>query len=191
MNGREKILLSALRLFADNGFDGVSVRTIAEQAGVSFGLVWKCFGPKEALRAAVDEYVVNALDKVNQHSISRQEPSLMQAIAVEDPTLVVQHAVELRYLRRALLEYGPASAQMFSRYFEAERSFFQSLKEKGEIRADIDMDMLVMTSIYIGLGPLLLEPYFKETFGADILDTAIHDRRKRFVFDLLKRGAGT
>lgn len=48
-NRRRNILLSAERLFATKGYHGVSIRDIAEDAGVPLALVGYYFGPKAEL----------------------------------------------------------------------------------------------------------------------------------------------
>lgn len=49
---REKILTSALELFAERGFSTTSVRSLAERAGVSLGLLYNYFdGKLDLLRA--------------------------------------------------------------------------------------------------------------------------------------------
>ena len=50
-DGRDRIIQSAVACFGDRGFDGTSVRTIAERAGVSAPLINHHFGSKEGLRA--------------------------------------------------------------------------------------------------------------------------------------------
>ncbi len=51
----EKILDAAEALFADSGYDGVSLRAITKKAGVELALANYHFGPKEALFCAVVE----------------------------------------------------------------------------------------------------------------------------------------
>ena len=46
---KQDILREATRLFAESGFDGVSVAQIAKAAGVSQGAVFRHFPSKEAL----------------------------------------------------------------------------------------------------------------------------------------------
>jgi len=48
-NRRRSILLAAERLFASKGFHGVSIRDIADEAGVPLALVGYYFGPKAEL----------------------------------------------------------------------------------------------------------------------------------------------
>jgi AcrR family transcriptional regulator len=52
---RERILGSALRLFGEHGFQATSVRMIAEEAGVSQGLLYNYYEGKAALLRAIFE----------------------------------------------------------------------------------------------------------------------------------------
>lgn len=52
---RDRILESALRLFADHGYERTSIRMIAREAGISQGLMYNYFGSKEALLRAIFE----------------------------------------------------------------------------------------------------------------------------------------
>ena len=52
---RERILVAALRLFARHGFAATSVRMIAEDAGISQGLLYNYYDGKESLLRAIFE----------------------------------------------------------------------------------------------------------------------------------------
>jgi AcrR family transcriptional regulator len=52
---RERIVGSALRLFGEHGFGHTSVRMIAEEAGVSQGLLYNYFEGKDALLRSIFE----------------------------------------------------------------------------------------------------------------------------------------
>lgn len=51
--GRERILAAATQEFGDHGYDGVTIRSIAERAGVDSALVHHHFGSKADLLTAV------------------------------------------------------------------------------------------------------------------------------------------
>ncbi|TFH25283.1 MAG: TetR/AcrR family transcriptional regulator [Myxococcales bacterium] len=52
---RESILVAALQIFSERGFDGTTTREVAAAAGVNLGLITYYFGNKEKLwKAAVD-----------------------------------------------------------------------------------------------------------------------------------------
>lgn len=58
---REKLLLAALELFGQYGFEGVSTRKLAEQAGVNLQAINYYFGHKRGLYNAVADYLIERL----------------------------------------------------------------------------------------------------------------------------------
>lgn len=70
MNNKEKILLSALTLFAKNGYTETSIDKIAKQAGVSKGLTYTHFKNKEELLAVTIE---NTITKMTSEMMEIQE----------------------------------------------------------------------------------------------------------------------
>jgi len=82
------ILEAALRAFAVGGYDGVSVRTLSKQLGVSHGWVHQRFGSKDGLwHAAVD------------HDFGRQAARLTFDPTISDPLEQFEHGI------RQLLHY--------------------------------------------------------------------------------------
>jgi AcrR family transcriptional regulator len=67
---REHILVAAEDLFAEKGFDGTSVRDIAQQAGVNLAMISYYFGSKEKLLESLIEfragYVYGILEELNK-----------------------------------------------------------------------------------------------------------------------------
>ena len=80
----EKILDAAEALFADSGYDGVSLRAITKQAGVELALANYHFGPKEALFCAVVERRAAEINRdrmvlLDQQRGSQQVESIIDA----------------------------------------------------------------------------------------------------------------
>ena len=67
---REHILITAERLFGEKGFDGTSVRDIAQSAGVNLAMISYYFGSKEKLLEAMiafrSDYVHGILEELNK-----------------------------------------------------------------------------------------------------------------------------
>src|SRR5580698_9771543 len=67
---REHILVIAEELFAEKGFDGTSVRDIAQQAGVNLAMISYYFGSKEKLLESLVEwragYAYGILEELNK-----------------------------------------------------------------------------------------------------------------------------
>jgi AcrR family transcriptional regulator len=74
---RTAILDAAVRLYADTGTDGASLRTVAESAGLTHPLVSKYFGSKRGLVAEVGDHVaacvaagIEAIDARNEQGFT-------------------------------------------------------------------------------------------------------------------------
>src|ERR1700758_3024984 len=58
---RRRILETAFELFASDGFEGASTRTLAERAGVNLPAIQYYFGSKEGLYRAVVEQITDRM----------------------------------------------------------------------------------------------------------------------------------
>ncbi|MET0434632.1 MAG: helix-turn-helix domain-containing protein, partial [Cellulomonas sp.] len=72
LTARARIRDAALRLFADRGIEGVSVRDIAAAAGVSAGLIRHHFGSKDGLRDACDSHAIDSLMRIKEEAIGER-----------------------------------------------------------------------------------------------------------------------
>jgi AcrR family transcriptional regulator len=100
---RQRILDTALRLFATNGYDGTSMRDIAAAAGCSLGLAYRYFASKEDMVLELYLWLVARLeDQVPQlpvGSISNRFHYLMSALLDE----MAPHRLTLTALSGAAL----------------------------------------------------------------------------------------
>jgi len=76
---RARIITVALRLFGDRGFDGVSTREIAEEAGVNPPALQYYFDSKEGLYCACAEHVADRMFKGTEPMVARAERLLAEA----------------------------------------------------------------------------------------------------------------
>jgi AcrR family transcriptional regulator len=99
---QETILEAALEAFAQRGYDGVSVRELNRQIGVSHNLVHHYFGSKDALwRAAIDHGLTRVneawnpehLDKV-EDPVERMKLGLRRFLEVTAKSPFVQRIME-------------------------------------------------------------------------------------------------
>ncbi|MDN0070167.1 TetR/AcrR family transcriptional regulator [Collinsella ihumii] len=73
---RRELLACAMRLFAEEGYDNVSVRAVARAAGVAPGLAYHYFDSKEKLfAAAIEGYAVQCAADINA-ALDEKGPSL-------------------------------------------------------------------------------------------------------------------
>src|SRR5215469_12545555 len=164
----------ALRLFADRGPDGVSVRQIAGAAGVSPGLVLHHFGSKEGLRQAVDEHVLGLFDRMlagmtGEHAGDLYDPAASGSVA----EVIVKHLPAVSpvpgYLRRLLLADGNAGRELFRRLFRLSAATLDALAAAGMATPGSDPAVRAAFLLSNDLAVLLLRDHLTEVLGIDPL----------------------
>lgn len=106
LTARARIRDAALMQFAERGIKGATIKGVAEQAGVSPGLVQHHFGTKDNLRAACDDAVTETFRRQTTRAAASgeiTEPDFVARLYDVSPPL-------LRYLARAAVDGGDAAA---------------------------------------------------------------------------------
>jgi len=159
LTARARIRDAALQAFAQAGYAGATIRSIAEAAGVSPGLVRHHFGSKETLRQACDDYVLEALKGMNSQLL-------------DDPARAARGRPSLqpfqRYLARALVDGSATVAASFEEMV--------TMTEQWLARADRDrtdppaverrVRAAVVTAMAAGIP--LLHQHVSRALGADM-----------------------
>jgi AcrR family transcriptional regulator len=118
LTARARIRDAALDQFARHGFDGATIRGIAEAARVSPGLVQHHFRSKETLRRACDDAVLDLVSRklaaIRDGQIT--QPSFVAALYATAPPIV-------RYVSRAAVDGSPAGAALLDRMAEGTEEF--------------------------------------------------------------------
>ena len=115
---RARILNVASELFARNGEDGVSVRTIARESGLSVAMVNHYFGSKHGLYEACIDQMYIELDRLptsgpfapGMATVQQWRPVLMMVLHV---SRAHRHTVTL--LLRQVLDHGAVDPERFAR----------------------------------------------------------------------------
>lgn len=89
---KQRILDSALELFAERGIDGVSLRELAADAKVSSAMIHHCFGGKDGLRQAAIDTMYSQLTTLSIEMIT-----LMSHEVNLTPSEVFEHAVKVSF----------------------------------------------------------------------------------------------
>ena len=83
---RERLLDSALFLFAERGYSGVAVDEVVSRAGVNKRMVYHYFGSKEGIYGEVLRMVFEQLEQIEEALFLREE-------AAEDPEAAMRETV--------------------------------------------------------------------------------------------------
>jgi TetR/AcrR family transcriptional regulator, regulator of cefoperazone and chloramphenicol sensitivity len=164
----------ALRLFADRGPDGVTVRQIAAAAGVSPGLVLHHFGSKEGLRQAVDEHVLGLFDRMlgamaGEHAVDLSDPAASGSVAEAIVAHLPADSPVPGYLRRLLLADGDAGRELFRRLFRLSAATLDALATAGMAAPGADPPVRAAFLLVNDLAVLLLRDHLTAVLGLDPL----------------------
>ena len=191
--GRQKLIRTALALFAEKGFDSVTVRDIASACGVSVGLISHHFGSKEGLREAVDKYFIQQFEE----TLYARPPTSGDgrgSFAEWMDDWVARHQadwpVTVAYFRRAVLEESDWGASLFQRFYEFVQATVTRMDAAGGIRPDVDRLWLPFLIMYLEMGTLLLDPYITRIIGKSGFEPDLWRRRYRAYMDMINRGIG-
>jgi TetR/AcrR family transcriptional regulator, regulator of cefoperazone and chloramphenicol sensitivity len=172
LTAKARIRDAALRLFAERGMGGATIRDIATAAGVSGGLVRHHFGSKDDLRAACDSYALEQLMRIKEQAMLAGQAGFL---AAAHPTVLLI----LRYFARSLADGSPSAAAMFDEMVElAETWLAQHLP--GEI-ADLRGFAAILVAMETGL--LTAHDQLSRSLGTDVFSPAGHLRMARAKVD--------
>lgn len=187
---REAIYRAAMALFAEQGFDGVSVESIAAQAGVSRATFFNHFGTKEG----VLRYYGQQLQEAVEELVAGQDPALpplerLRQILLALVRAAEQHRGELQLIYRFSLNSNPGYPGMTparQRIWELGAGLIAEAQAAGVVRRDIPPGELAMHTLgmaqnvvlahVFGGEPVerLMDSGWKLVLGGICHDTAAH-----------------
>jgi AcrR family transcriptional regulator len=176
LTARARIRDAALRLFAERGIDGATIRDIAKAAGVSGGLVRHHFGSKEALRDACDAYALERLMRIKEQAVLEGRMADPGFLPAAHPTILLLY----RYLARAMVDGSRAAASMFDDMVELAEQWL-ARHNPGQ-SSDLRAYAAVLVAMQTGL--LVLHDHLSRALGADILSVEGHLRMTKAAVDL-------
>lgn len=110
---KQAILLAAERLFAQRGYHAVSIRSIADEAGVPLALVGYHYGPKQALFEAIFQRWRGTID---------QRLSALEAALAQGGRGLLQHIVEA-FVAPVLRQRASAEGEAYARLVARELAY--------------------------------------------------------------------
>jgi AcrR family transcriptional regulator len=124
---------AAIEQFGAHGF-GVSVRAIADAAGVSAALVIHHFGSKEALRRACDEYVAEEIRSAKSEAMRSTSPASWLAQMAE----IESYAPMMAYLVRSMQSGNDLAKALWRRMIDNAEQYMAEGVRAGTIKPSPD-----------------------------------------------------
>jgi TetR/AcrR family transcriptional regulator len=143
--GAESLLLAATELFAAAGFDGASIASIAEKAGMSKANVFHHYSSKEALYVAVIERAAAAgADYAEElHRAPGNSADKVRRLIEFEVRHMLDNRQWTRLILREIADGGHARMRklartVYRRNFTAMASIFEQGKQRGEFYESLD-----------------------------------------------------
>jgi len=153
---RNRILDSAIRVFARTGFHRARVSDIARDAGIAYGLVYHYFKNKEEILNTLFEErwsgFLEAVDGVADSPRTSEEKLVSVAAMILGAYRVRPEWVKVLVLeiQRSSRFAEPGQIRAVGRLFDSVARILRDGQAKGEIRGDLDPDV----ACYIVIGGL-------------------------------------
>ncbi len=186
---REQICEAALRGFAESGVAATSIRDVAAAAGVSPGLVQHHFATKDALRNAVNEYVVERAAETFAELPSGQSAEEIQTELGDRVTgWAREHPEALLYVARLAADEDPSALEIFDAFVGIADQQWRRLADEGMLRPDVDLQWAPLQAIVLILGTALFEGAIGRHLPAAWRDHEQLERWNQANSDLFRRG---
>lgn len=191
--GAQAILMAANQLFAEHGFDGVSINDVAIAAGVSKANVFHHFGTKQSLYLAVLKSAFTEFQALTGH-LAPGVTSLNERLGqfsnahLEQMTNCPQ---SVRLVLRELLQNQPQHSKELAENAARDQfvNLLQILREaqnQGEIRKDVDLSVLAL--LMVGADVFLFQIKSLLQHMPEVKFADDHQYYAKTVADILSRG---
>lgn len=192
-DGSERILAAAEALFAEHGFDAVSINAISERAGVSKANVFHHFNSKNELYIAVLRAACHdAADHLHHLQYDdRPFPERLADFAREHLKHILEQHRVTRLIQREMLYNEPGRAQdiaekVFGDIFQRLVQTLRDGQAGGELRTDVDPAMVA--TLLIGANVFFFQARGLLQHFPDVTFTPDPDRYSSMMIDMLLNG---
>ncbi len=191
-NNQQRIRDVAMACFAEHGVSATSLRTIADAADVSVGLIQHYFGSKAELVAAVDEHV---LDVCGRALVDRPAPPAAEGHD-DDPSifrggparLFIEHPQVIDYLARVLPEGGATGAAVFDGLVTISATQGETFAARGLTRPDLDSLWSVLNPVLLRVTASVLRRQIERHLPGPLYSREQTVRWDNATTDLIRRG---
>jgi len=150
------IIESAQKLFAENGFDGTSVRDIAQEAGINVAMISYYFGSKEKLMEAIIEQKSNNTRLKVENLLADESLSPTEKVNILIDDYIDKFLAEQKFHRIMLREQviekvtciSTSIYELKKRNLISIRKLIQHGQKQGVFKKHIDV--VLMTATLVG-----------------------------------------
>jgi AcrR family transcriptional regulator len=184
----ERIRIAALRTFGTRGTSSTSLRTVAEAAGVSVGLVQHHFVNKAGLIKAVDDHVMAVVVETIAEPIPPPPSDSVAEMGSRVTRIVAEHPEVVDYVGRALIDGSPLGTSIFDTLTAFGIARWNQRSERGETRPETDVTWAALNSLVLALGTMIMRGHIERQLPERLTEPSQLERWQQSVNTLLRDG---
>jgi AcrR family transcriptional regulator len=184
----ERIRNAALKTFGTYGTSSTSLRTVAEAAGVSVGLVQHHFINKAGLIQAVDDHVMGVVISTISQPIPPPPADSIAEMGSRVTRIVADHPEIADYVGRALIDGSPLGTAIFDTLTAFGIARWNQRSERGETRPEVDVTWGALNSLVLALGTMIMRGHIERQLPEPLTAPAQLERWQNSVNMLLRDG---
>lgn len=188
--GKKKVLTTALKLFASNGFDGTTTAKIAQQAGVSEGTIYKYFSSKEDLLAKLLQPILAGIKDSFFTSLDDKQTGNKHDLAALIDFIVTNriHFIEVNFdfVRLIFQEIltGQTMDKAYQALFAGNDGLLSRLKKFQAAFPEINQDLTPQQIARIFVGPISTYVLQSKLFRLPVDDSDLDLIKKQILMNL-------
>ena len=190
---RDRVLRVAQALFAERGYRGTSLRDIAKKIGIKAPSLLHHFPSKQQLYLAVLDRMFQSLeDAANAIAWGRESRQERMRQAVGDTIdFIASHPDFVRIMWKEMADESGVGRQVIKRrlppLFSTAVNFIFHGQRDGEFRTEVDPLHFMWSLNSITIGYFTTAAMVRRLWNMNLLESAMIERRKREVIDLVER----
>jgi AcrR family transcriptional regulator len=165
---REKFVIAAMRLIARQGLEGVTMRAVAKEAGLSYGSLFHYFDSKDELLMHAVRYSTSAqTQRLNEYSSQHTGLKALEHLLCDDAIMNESSRdswmVWMTFLYKAAVQkpFAEMNAELIEGWLARIARLLEEARDSGEVSATLDIEKEAMAAwaFSAGIGQIsLLQP---------------------------------
>jgi AcrR family transcriptional regulator len=186
---RDRILAAAIKSFAQQGVSNTPLRTVADEAGVSVGLVQHYFGNKAGLAAAVDEDVLRIFgESLEAEPMPGPLADHLVELRGRFAQLVHEHPDVMDYVAHALSQGEEIGAVIFDGLVRISATQGDKFDEHGLVRPELDLLWATINPLILRVGAIILRKHIERHLPEPLYTPTQLQRWDAAVTSLIRTG---
>jgi AcrR family transcriptional regulator len=185
----DRIRDAAVRTLAEKGVAATTLRAVAEEAGVSIGLVQHYFRNKAGLVAAVDDYVLQVFGEIIEATpVSEMTSEYLADMGGRFSQLLYEYPDLVNYIAHALVEGDKIGSVIFDGLLQISAAQGEKFSEAGLTRPQLDPVWGALNPLILRVGAMILRPHIERHLPESFVTRPQLQRWDAAVTRLIREG---